>query len=307
MEGYGDIKLEPLSDSVFSYIFSDKDLTISMQELIDSVLLDAGDPLIGKVTSVQAQYGIRKRMVTTHGGRLDARVEAADGTLFDIEVQIYPEPAMNDRSWFYGSALMSEEFREGQPYNRVPRVRVINLLDFVLRDEHPDLLQPIGLLYRKEPETATDAFRIYNIELPKFRNTHPTLESVKDNPLLRWLYLLDAGYKNDHELEVLSNMTEGMKAFAKRYRISLNDPDLRRMYDYEMSAKREQASRDYNSKMMGIEIGRKEGRAEGMNHAWLSVVRRALAQGLPADVIYTLIDAPRAEIDALIAKVQSEN
>jgi hypothetical protein len=54
MESYGKIKLEPLSDSVFSYIFADKNLTISMQELIDSVLMDAGDPLIGKVKSVQA-------------------------------------------------------------------------------------------------------------------------------------------------------------------------------------------------------------------------------------------------------------
>ena len=173
MECYEKVKLEPLSDTVFSYIFADKDLTVSMQELIDSVLTDAGDPLIGKVKSVQTQYSVQKRMVSTHGGRLDARVEAADGTLFDIEVQIYPEPAMNDRSWFYASTLMSEEFREGQPYHELPRVRVINLLDFVLRDEHPDLLQPIGLLYRKEPATATDAFRIYNIELPKIPKRSP--------------------------------------------------------------------------------------------------------------------------------------
>lgn len=303
MENYENIRLEPLSDSVFSYIFADKDLTVSMQELIDSVLLDAGDPLIGKVKSVQAQYSIQKRMVATHGGRLDARVEAADGTLFDIEVQIYPEPAMNDRSWFYGSALMSEEFREGQPYNKVPHVRVINLLDFVLRDEHPDLLQPIGLLYRKEPATATDAFRIYNIELPKFRDTHPTLESVKDDPLLRWLYLLDVGYKNDHELEVLSNMTEGMRAFANRYKVSLNDPDLRRMYNYEMSAKRDQASRDYNNRMEG----RKEGLQEGRKESQISVVRRALAQNLSKEIIYALVDAPRHEVDAIIAKVQSEH
>lgn len=299
MESYEKIKLEPLSDSVFSYIFADKDLTVSMQELIDSVLTDAGDPLIGKVKSVQAQYSVQKRMVSTHGGRLDARVEAADGTLFDIEVQIYLEPSMNDRSWFYGSALMSEEFREGQPYHELPRVRVINLLDFVLREEHPDLLQPIGLLYRKKPATATDAFRIYNIELPKFRDTNPTLESVKDDPLLRWLYLLDVGYKNDHELEVLSNMTEGMRAFAKRYKVSLNDPDLRRMYDYEMSAKRDQASRDYNSEMRG----EKRGEAR----AYEKVVRSALSKNLPQDVIYALVDAPREEVDAIIAKIRAED
>lgn len=169
-------------------------------------------------------------------------------------------------------------------------MRVINLLDFVLRDGHPDLLQPIGLLYRKEPATATDAFRIYNIELPKFRDTRPTLESVKDDPLLRWLYLLDVGYKNDHELEVLSNMTEGMRAFAKRYKVSLNDPDLRRMYDYEMSAKREQASRDYNTTIRAYE----------------NVVRGALKKNLSNEIIYALVALPHAEVDAIIARIRAE-
>lgn len=270
-------------------------MTVSMQELIDSVLTDAGDPLLGEVKAIQTQYNVQKRVFGTHGGRLDVRVEAADGALFDIEVQTYFEPAMNDRSWFYGSSLMHEDFLEGQHYNRVPKVRVINLLDFVLRKEHPDLLQPIGMMYRKEPAPASDAFRIYNIELPKFRNLNPTLESVKDDPLLRWLYLLDEGYKNDHEMEVLSNMTEGMRTFAKRYKVSLDDPELRRMYDYEMSAKRDMASREYNAEMRGVSAER------------LSMIRGMLNNGIPVDVIYKCVDAPRADVDAIIAKVQSEH
>ena len=50
-------------------------------------------------------------------------------------------------------------------------------------------------------------------------------------------------------------MTEGMKAFAKRYKVSLNDPNLRRMYDYEMSVRRDQASREYNAEMKGFKKG----------------------------------------------------
>lgn len=291
MESYEKIKYEPLADSVFNYLFSDRDMNISMQEFIDGVLTDAGDPLIGKVKAIQTQYDVKKRVFGAHGGRLDVRVEAADGSLFDIEVQAYLEPAMNDRSWFYGSNLMSEEFLEGQTYNKVPKVRVINLLDFILRRDHPDLLQPISLMYRKSPAPASDAFRIYNIELPKFRDTNPTLESVKNDPLLRWLYLLDEGYKSDHEMEVLSNMTEGMRAFAKRYQVSLNDPDLRRMYDYEMSAKRDQASREYNAEMKGR----------------TDVIRGMLHNGIPVDVIYKCVDAPRADVDAIIAKIRAED
>ena len=295
MEFFEKIKYNPLNDSVFNYLFSGKEMNIAMQEFIDSVLLDAGDPLIGKVKEIQTQYDVKKRVFGAHGGRLDVRVEAANGELFDIEVQTYAEPSMNDRSWFYGSNLMSEEFLEGQTYNLVPKVRVINLLDFVLRKDHKDFLQPIGLLYRKDPETATDAFRIYNIELPKFRDTQPTLESVKDDPLLRWLYLLNMGYKNDHEMEVLSGMTEGMRKFATRYQFSLNDPDLRRMYEYELSARRDQESREQNAEK------------RGETRTYEKVIRGMLRNGVSSDIIYNCVDVPRSEVDAIISKVRAGN
>ena len=111
MESCERIKYEPLADSVFNYLFSDRNMNVSMQEFIYSVLTDAGDPLIGTVKAIQTQYDVKKRVFGAHGGRLDVRVEAADGSLFDIEVQTYPEPAMNDRSWFYG----------GKPTTRYPR------------------------------------------------------------------------------------------------------------------------------------------------------------------------------------------
>lgn len=89
-------------------------------------------------------------------------------------------------------------------------------------------------------------------------------------------------------------MTEGMSAFARRYNVSLNDPDLRRMYDLEMSAKRDQASALDNAERKGTAT------------AYYTVVRRALSQNLPMDVIYALVDAPRSEVDAIIAKVRAE-
>ena len=59
MENYERIKYEPLADSVFNYLFSDRDMNVSMQEFIDSVLTDAGDPLIGTVKAIQTQYDVK--------------------------------------------------------------------------------------------------------------------------------------------------------------------------------------------------------------------------------------------------------
>ena len=112
-------RLEPLSDSVFNYLFSDKGMKGSMREIINCVLSDAGDTEIGEVQEITTQYDVKKRGFGAHGGRVDVRARTADGTLFDVEVQLSAEPAMNARSWFYGSGIMGEEFREGMPYGQV--------------------------------------------------------------------------------------------------------------------------------------------------------------------------------------------
>ena len=63
------------------------------------------------------------------------------------------------------------------------------------------------------------------------------------------------------------------------------------MYDYEMSAKRDQASRDYNMEM--------KGRAD--------VIRGMLRNGISIDTIYKCVDLPRADVDVIIAKIRAES
>lgn len=298
------IKYEPLADSVFNYLFSEADTIPSMQEIINDVLVKAGDTPIKEISRMDSQYPLLGETLEGRGGRLDIRAVSTDNTLFDIEVQLRRQITMNARSWFYGGRMLSQSFSEGDDFNKMPRVRVINLLDFVLRDSHEDYLQPIGVLYRKPPmEAATDAFRIYNIELPKFRKQYATLESVLNDPLARWLYLLDRGYKDDHEMEVLTNMTEGMRAFARKYNRSLNDPKLRALYELELSAKRDQNAVAYTERMEGIAEGRKEGLAEGQT----MFIRNMLQNGVSVDLIYKCANMPQAEVDSIIAKIRAEN
>ena len=120
---------------------------------------------------------------------------------------------------------------------------------------------------------------------------------------------------------VVNCMDEGMRDFARRYRFSLDDPDLRRMYEYELSAKRDQASRVYYAKeegrAEGIAEGRAEGRAEGIAEGRAKgiaeerarsithTVRSMLHSGISTTIIYNCVDASREEVDAVIAKIRS--
>ena len=108
-----------------------------------------------------------------------------------------------------------------------------------------------------------------------------------------------------------------MRDFARRYRFSLDDPDLRRMYEYELSAKRDQASREYYAKEEGRAEGIAEGRAEGIAEGRAKgiaeerarsitrTVRSMLHSGISTTIIYNCVDASRDEVDAVIAKIRS--
>ncbi len=100
--------------------------------------------------------------------------------------------------------------------------------------------------------------------------------------------MLDQGYASNHEMEVLGQTTEGMQAFAKRYQISLGDPKLKQMYDYEMSAKRDFAS--------SILTAKNEAKAEMIRSFW--------ANGAPIELIYNSAGLPRSEVDAIIAEMK---
>ena len=53
----------------------------------------------------------------------------------------------------------------------------------------------------------------------------------------------DQGYKDPEEMEALSEMSEGLKNFAKRYNYAINDPELIRRYRMVEDGKRDVATR----------------------------------------------------------------
>ncbi len=91
------------------------------------------------------------------------------------------------------------------------------------------------------------------------------------------------------------DITEGMRKFATRYQFSLSDSDMRRMYEYELSAIRDQQSREQNAEKRGV------------TRTYEQVIRNALNRDLSKESIYALIDAPRSDVDNIIAKIRTEN
>ncbi len=258
-------RLSPLNSVVFACIFQNEETAgIAMLDFLNAVMVHVGEEPIVQIVSMQSEYSVFGESIDQKYGRLDVRVKTDSGRLFDIEVQIKPD-YMNERSLFYGERMLEDEFKVGVTYDNMPEIRVINIVDFYVRKESENIVEPVVLSYYNEPcEIATNKFKMFHILLPVFRKTHRTLESVQGDTFLSWLYMFDKGYQNPNEMEVLSGMTEGLLNFAQRYNIAINDPDLIRRYRMITDGERDVATQISVAKRKSEKEGRREGKEEGL-------------------------------------------
>ncbi len=260
-----------------------------MLEFLNAVLSHVGEEPIIEIISMKSEYSIFGESADQKYGRLDVRVKAESGRLFDIEVQIEKD-YVNERGFFYGGRLGNEEFEIGTSYDKMPEVRVINLVDFYLREDHSKVVEPVVLSYANNPsEVATTKFKMYHIQLPAFRKEYKTLKSVEGDPLFTWLYMLDQGYKNEKEMEELSVITEGLRNFANQYNYAINDPDLIRRYRMIEDGKRDIATRisvaEKKAEERGEKRGKKQGEKRGEMNARLQSARVMKADGMSSELI----------------------
>jgi len=75
-------------------------------------------------------------------------VKAESGRIFDVEVQI-DKDYMNERGFFYGIRIGEEEFKSGSSYIHMPEVRVINLVDFYVRDDKTHVVEPVVVSFMR--------------------------------------------------------------------------------------------------------------------------------------------------------------
>lgn len=114
----------------------------------------------------------------------------------------------------------------------------------------------------------------------------------------------------EHMAPYISN---GMRAFAEKHNLSLGDPNLRGLYEYELSAIRDEKEFLRSARLEGLEegvqMGRLEGRREGLSEGRLeermTIIRALLSNEVPLEVIYNTINAPRVEIDKMIESLRA--
>ena len=150
------------------------------------------------------------------------------------------------------------------------------------------IIERASLMYEDEPiTTASRVYKVYNIQMPAFRRRYETLEEVKHDRFLTWLYLFENGYKTDKELKMIATMSAGLENFARQYNIAINDPNLVAIYNIYDEAERDEADRLFMA------------RAEAVQNTRVEDARGFKAQGVDPAIIASVTGLSLDEIEKL--------
>lgn len=222
-------------------------------------------------------------------GILDVRVELADRTQIDIEMQVAYFEYWDARSVFYLSKIFTDQLKKGEPYENLKKCIHVSILDFIHFDDE-ECCRTICFCDEKTGRKYTDLMEIQILELKKLPED---LKSGGD--VIRWMRFL--GGKSRKEF---ADMAKTDEYIGEAYReLEKMSADERAKLEYEA---RERALRDYNSQMnsalkRGIEKGIEQGKAQGMDQGRMSLIIQMMKNGMSPEEVIRMSGATEDEIE----------
>ncbi len=305
----GPLRISPLFNDAFLWIFGRQDSKEVTRSLVNAVLSRAGIPQIGEVAELRADTaspgGIELRTPRT-----DVVIVSEEGMLINLEAQ-RERVNVNNKALFYASKLLCEHTPKGgaSNYSALPQVVVIMLVEgwnvfggdsflsvgrirwrhdggggteAVGNEERDVERQPDG-----EYEDGSDRALYVIVELDKVKKRYTAKqEEVLGDESLAWLYLLAGGYRDDHGMDAMMEQFDTIQEFAERYRLAMGDPELKRAYERYCEARMEYNDMIREGKLWARRQGHDEGIEEGRN----DIFKRMRALGYDEDAIAAIAD-----------------
>ena len=279
-------KFNPLNDFLFLKVMGEKGDEEQLLSFLNAVLNPTGKD---RFTSVEILEGriLSPELIGDKKSILDVRAVLQGSTKVNVEVQLRNQHNMDKRSLFYWSREFVKSLEAGQDYRELPRVITVNILNFEampagnfhtcfhLREDRDDIL-------------LTDALEIHYLDMVKWRRLKN--KDIAGDPLHRWLAWLDPGSPPELIAEVVGMDNAILKASEQQDHI-LSDEDALRAYEM-----RQLGHWDWIHQM---EYARDEGLKEGREERNVEIARKALAKGIPPELIRDITGLSAEEIGRL--------
>jgi predicted transposase/invertase (TIGR01784 family) len=169
-------------------------------------------------------------------GRLDIKATINNSEIVNIEMQVSDEDNMGKRSVYYASRLISEQLKNGDNYEDIKPVILINILNFEFLDTPDYHTETVTVAKKHRDYEIIKDVKYHFIELPKFRKQKPELS----NELECWLALIDC--ENEELVDMAEKKSPIVKEAKEEYDEILSEGVLKEIREFEETASFERAS-----------------------------------------------------------------
>jgi predicted transposase/invertase (TIGR01784 family) len=172
----------------------------------------------------------------------------------------------------------------------MPKIIVIDLLNYNLREDNKEYLQPIKMLYTKPPtREALSQISIYVVQLPRIRE----IKQNFDDSLYCWLYTLDTAHQEQKTIEEVLEMEPRLKPFAEE------DPGFKQYRDRYGRVTTSREIRDEYFRWIDEQLHQAGLLGGARLEAKLEDAKNFLAMGLSAEEVAKGTGLPLADVQAL--------
>jgi len=298
MEDDKNIRLEysPFDDPIVSACFANVETAGEAVRSLANSITEKDGIVIAKVNSVTPQS--YSKIPGERGTRVDVKSKTEANQDIIIEVNMYTDNTIHQRNYLAAAQIAVStsmaNTTHAQMVKMLPYVIAINILNYEIRRDNDDWLQPIKCVYEKSPHTVViPQFVCYDIELPKFKNAAPDWNDT----LYCWVYALVRAHEEHKTMkEVIEMVPElqsfaaeniGFRQFSERYEFVATDAQVRDEYQKWI---RECIRQE------GILTAAEE---KGEHKATFNIARKMLKRNKPIDEIIEFTGLSHDEIIAL--------
>lgn len=258
--------LDPKNDVVFQRIFGSPENEDILISFLNALLEGTEKEKIRHIEYVDTKLSDIEA-VDDKIGILDVRVITEKGIHINVEIQLINRYNMIKRTLFYLSRLYSSQIKKGENYKNLNKTITINILNFNYIDS--EKYHTVYHLYEDDEKTMlTDILQIQFVELPKFLEEQPELNSS----LNKWLTFLTKPEKG--VMEVVEMGEPAIRKAITVLDMLSRDPETVRLAELRMK-------KILDEKSM-IEGAKEEGRDERNKE----IAQNALSKG--ADISFVV-------------------
>jgi hypothetical protein len=266
------LNCSPFDDPIVGACFKDAETAgEAVRSFANSVTKKDGI-VIAKVNTVTPQSYFA--MNGERGTRVDVKSKTDTNQDIILEVNMYTDKTIHQRNFLAVSQIITHSSVPGttnaEMAKLMPHVICINILDYNMRTDNDDWLQPAKFVYTKPPHTvALPQYVSYDIELKKFKNAEPDW----NDSLYCWISALIKARDERRSIKEVVQMTPqlqdfaatdmGFGQFSDRYELIYTSEEVQNEYHkWRREIIRQQGLLD-GAREEGEEIGLQKGRKEG--------------------------------------------